>query len=233
MHHSFNILVLNIFPHVSAFQNAIISDSDMNMLRWCPISWKSEKDGSCILWQTAYAVTCYMLLKNFSLYFLHIIIVWKYGTFGNVGFMRRCLGVILLYAKDWDIYIPEDDALALKHVLTYSMEQSPSWETNRFANSQEIPRVLWNPKVHNSIHKLLPPVSILSQLIPVHTPTSHFLKIRLNIVLPSTPGSPQWSLSLRVSYQNPVHTSPLPHTRYIFCPSHYSWFRQLHKRWNM
>jgi hypothetical protein len=27
------------------------------------------------------------------------------------------------------------------------MEQSPSWETNRFSASQEIPHVLWNPKV--------------------------------------------------------------------------------------
>jgi hypothetical protein len=26
------------------------------------------------------------------------------------------------------------------------MEQSLSWETNRFAYSQEIPRILWNPK---------------------------------------------------------------------------------------
>jgi hypothetical protein len=56
------------------------------------------------------------------------------------------------------------------------MEQSPSWEANRFATSQEI---LLNPKVHYRIDKCPQPVSILSQLNPVHTPTSHFLKIRL------------------------------------------------------
>jgi hypothetical protein len=48
------------------------------------------------------------------------------------------------------------------------MEQSPSWEANRFAASQEIPYILWKPNIHYRIHKCLPPVSILRQLNPVH-----------------------------------------------------------------
>jgi hypothetical protein len=74
------------------------------------------------------------------------------------------------------------------------MEQSPSWKANRFAASKEIPRILWNSKVHYRIHKCPPLISILGQLISIHTPISHFLKIHLNIILPSTPGSPHWSL---------------------------------------
>jgi hypothetical protein len=59
------------------------------------------------------------------------------------------------------------------------MEQSPSWEANRFVASQEIPRILLNPKVHYRIQNCSPPVSILSQPNPAHTPTSHFLNIYL------------------------------------------------------
>jgi hypothetical protein len=81
--------------------------------------------------------------------------------------------------------------MIITYLLTYSIHQSPSLEANRFAASQEIPRILWKPKVHYRIHKSPPPVSIPSQLKTVPTRTSHFLKIRLNIILPSTPGSPQ------------------------------------------
>ena len=96
-----------------------------------------------------------------------------------------------------------------KENLTYSVEQSPSWEANRFLASQEIPHILWNPKFRYRIHKCLPPVPILSQLDPVHTSTSHFLKIHFNIILSSAPVSSKWSLYLRFPLQNPVHTSPL------------------------
>jgi hypothetical protein len=41
------------------------------------------------------------------------------------------------------------------------MEQSPSWEAKRFATSQEITRILWNPKVYYRIHNFPSPVSIL------------------------------------------------------------------------
>jgi hypothetical protein len=71
----------------------------------------------------------------------------------------------------------------LTYSLTYCMEQTPSREANRFSTSQEIPHILWNPKVHCRIYKYPPPDPVQSQFDPVHAPTSHFLKIRLNIIL--------------------------------------------------
>ena len=60
------------------------------------------------------------------------------------------------------------------------------------------------------------------QSMPLHT--TSWRKIQLSFILPSTPGSPKWSLSLMFPHQYPVYASPLPHTRYMSDTSHSSRF---------
>jgi len=110
---------------------------------------------------------------------------------------------------NFDIYI---------YILNYSMEQNHYWKVNQFSASQEIPRILWNPKAHYNIHNFRPPVPILSKIDALLLLTSHLLKIHLNIVLPHTLGPSKCSLSLKFPHQNPIHTSNLPHTCYIPLP---------------
>ena len=109
------------------------------------------------------------------------------------------------------------------YLLTHSVVQSPSWEANWFAASQEILRISPNPKVHYRTNKRPPPVSILGQLSLVHITTSHLLENRPNIIHPSTPRSSQWSLSIRFPHQYPItpspqpyasHTQPIPNNHY-------------------
>jgi hypothetical protein len=84
----------------------------------------------------------------------------------------------------------------LLQIVTATVESSDS----SCAAIQELPSILWNPRLHYRVHKSPLLVPILSQINPVHTTASYLSKIHLSIIQPPT----SWSLSFWVSHQHPI-----------------------------
>jgi len=79
------------------------------------------------------------------------------------------------------------------------MEQSPSSKADSYLDSQQVLRHLWNAKFHYRVHKSPPFILVLIQMNPVHKFPPYFPKILSNIIFPSTPLYPEWSLPFRTS----------------------------------
>jgi len=99
--------------------------------------------------------------------------------------------------------------------ITNRRASRPSWEANSSSASQEIPRILWNPKIRYHVHSILPFLTNLSKINPVHVHQTDLFKIHSNIILPCKPTYSKWLLSFRFPHQNlfshlyVLHTLPI------------------------
>ena len=130
-----------------------------------------------------------------------------------------CLHVLSSFKKLvlWDWIVALSLLTYLLHGAVVLLEKLTGFQLKKFP-------IFYGTRRFITSHKCQTSLPILSQLNPVHTPTSHFLKIHLNIILSSMPGSSNWSLSFRSPHQNPVYISPLPHMCHMPRPSHSSRF---------
>jgi len=107
------------------------------------------------------------------------------------------------------------------------MQQSPSLEYKSFTSSQEIPHILWKPKIHYRMHKCPPPVSILCQSNPYSISRRSVLILSSHLHL----GSSKRSFSVKSFHLNPLGTFPLFHTCHMHRPSHCSGLDQPSHIW--
>jgi len=102
--------------------------------------------------------------------------------------------------------------LPLTYSLTYSMVHDIIWKADCHLACQKYPTFLWNPKV-------------LDPYLP---------KVHLNVILPPTPVSSQWSLTLRPPNRNPVNTFLLLRVCYMYRLPHPPWFNHPNNiRWRI
>jgi hypothetical protein len=87
----------------------------------------------------------------------------------------------------------------------------------RTTTSQEIPHIIWYPKVHYRVHRSQPHVANLNQIHSVHTTASYFF-IHFNNIIPSMAEHSKRPRSFRFSNQHPISISHLFHACHTPCP---------------
>ena len=91
------------------------------------------------------------------------------------------------------------------------MEQSPSWEANRFSASQVIPPNLWKPKVHYRNHKFPLPAPILSLHLVVYSQSWKYVRCFLEQAVKAQKGSRVIALlSLTSALDESRRSRPIP-----------------------
>ena len=69
----------------------------------------------------------------------------------------------------------------IKPILDDSKQQNNSWKVNSPSASNEIPRILWNPKVHYHFHNISSLVLILNHMI--QSTVFHHISLRYILIL--------------------------------------------------
>jgi hypothetical protein len=89
----------------------------------------------------------------------------------------------------------------LAYLLTHSMVRILFEKPTVTQLIKKYPAFFMETNVHHRVHKRPPLDPILSQLNPVRPIDPYLPQVQLNVILPSTTRSPQWSLT----FGPPIH----------------------------
>ena len=109
------------------------------------------------------------------------------------GFSNRTF-YELYFSPTWALFPAQ---IIHNYLLTYSMAQSPTWESIGFQLVKKFSAFYGTRRFITSFTSARHLSLSWTNSIQSIPPTSHFLKIHFNIILQSTSGSPKLSLSLR------------------------------------
>jgi hypothetical protein len=109
--------------------------------------------------------------------------------------------------------------VASNTLLQFYGAESPTGETGSCSDCQEIPLLLWNPKVHYRIHRCLPLEPIRRHIKSVHILTRYFSTTHQSSLFPSD--SPAFFRPMHFSFPPCVlHVPPLSSAS-IWTPQYY------------
>ena len=116
-------------------------------------------------------------------------------------------GLTRVWPSDFPSHHPRPISKQNRYLRIHSKGYSPPWNANSTSHIKEFAYILWNPKVHHSVHNSPPPAPTQNNINKSTTSRNSPSKIYSNNIFSSNSRYSKWSISSRFPDQNSVRIS--------------------------